>query len=90
MKSKQFAMGEGSPQPLDIGLFKYECEEVLGMDELSDSESYTLAQFLIEHYIQVPKSQRAYLRDLKKFKGNDYFLFFFAEFHKNTSCGLGM
>jgi len=62
MKAKQFAMGEGSPQPLDIGLFKYECENVLGMDELSDTESYTLAQFLIEHYIQVPKSDRAYLR----------------------------
>ena len=62
MKRKQFASGEKTPHPLDMGLFKYECEEVLGMDELSDSESYTLAQFLIEHYIQVPKSQRAYLR----------------------------
>ena len=62
MKSKQFAMGEGTPQPLDIGLFKYECENVLGMEKLSDKESYQLAQFLIEHYFLIPKSDRAYLR----------------------------
>ena len=36
MKAKQFASGEGVQQPLDIDLFKYECEEVLGMKELDE------------------------------------------------------
>lgn len=62
MKSKQFAMGEGTPQPLDIDLFKYECEEVLGMKKLSEKDSYDLAYFLIEHYYLIPKSERRYLR----------------------------
>lgn len=62
MKSKQFAMGEGTPQPLDIDLFKYECEEVLGMKKLSDIDSYELAYFLIEHYYLIPRSERRYLR----------------------------
>ena len=62
MKRKYFASGEDSPQPLDIDLFKYECEEVLGMNELSEKDSYDLAYHLIEHYYLIPKSERQYLR----------------------------
>tara|TARA_R100000479_G_scaffold91500_1_gene45050 strand:+ start:366 stop:632 length:267 start_codon:yes stop_codon:yes gene_type:complete len=62
MKQKYFASGEKTPQPLDIDLFKYECEEVLGMKELSDVDSYELAYFLIEHYYQIPTKDRDYLR----------------------------
>tara|TARA_Y100001937_G_scaffold8067_1_gene10113 strand:+ start:302 stop:523 length:222 start_codon:yes stop_codon:yes gene_type:complete len=62
MKSRQFAMGEHTPQPLDMGLFKYECEIVLGMGELSEAEGYSLATFLIEHYYTIPKADRKYLR----------------------------
>ena len=62
MKAKQFASGEGVPQPLDIDLFKYECEEVLGMKELDEDELFSLARYLIEHYYMIPKSERKYLR----------------------------
>ena len=62
MKARQFASGEGQPQPLDIDLFKYECEKVLGMKDLDEEELFTLARYLIEHYYMVPKSERAYLR----------------------------
>tara|TARA_B100001564_G_scaffold357849_1_gene375041 strand:+ start:250 stop:471 length:222 start_codon:yes stop_codon:yes gene_type:complete len=62
MKAKQFASGEGEPQPLDIDLFRYECEKVLGMKNLDEEELFTLARYLIEHYYLVPKSQRQYLR----------------------------
>lgn len=61
-KSKYFASGERMPQPLDIELFKYECEQVLGMDELSEKESFELAFYLIKHYYMIPKSEREYLR----------------------------
>ena len=36
MKSKQFKMGEHFPQPLDIEMFKYECINVLGMDDIEE------------------------------------------------------
>tara|TARA_R100000005_G_C4918829_1_gene153045 strand:+ start:403 stop:624 length:222 start_codon:yes stop_codon:yes gene_type:complete len=62
MKAKHFASGEETPQPLDIDLFKYECEEVLGMKKLSDADSYELAFYLISHYYMIPKSERQYLR----------------------------
>ena len=45
-----------------MGLFKYECEIVLGMGELSEAEGYSLATFLIEHYYTIPKADRKYLR----------------------------
>ena len=62
MKSMQFASGEGAPQPLDMDLFKYECEHVLGMSNLEEEELFRLAQYLIEHYYLIDISQREYLR----------------------------
>jgi len=48
MKSKQFEMGERSPQPLDIEMFKYECINVLGMKDVEEDEFHQLAQYLLE------------------------------------------
>jgi len=62
MKSKQFKMGEHFPQPLDIEMFKYECINVLGMDDIEEEEFHQLAQYLIEHYYMIPVKDRAYLR----------------------------
>ena len=62
MKARQFASGEEKAQPLDMGLFRYECEHVLGMEDLDEEELYMLARYLIEHYYLVPKRDRGYLR----------------------------
>tara|TARA_Y100000592_G_C5444346_1_gene305164 strand:- start:662 stop:868 length:207 start_codon:yes stop_codon:yes gene_type:complete len=62
MKVKQFASGEHIPQPLDIDLFKYECINVLGMEDIDEDEFYKLAQYLIEHYYMIDIEDRNYLR----------------------------
>ena len=62
MKARQFASGEDTPHPLDIGLFRYECENILGMDDLDDNELFSLARYLIEHYYLIPKKDREFLR----------------------------
>ena len=62
IKEKQFASGEHIPQPLDMGLFRYECENVLGMEDLDDNELFMLARYLIEHYYLISKKDREYLR----------------------------
>ena len=62
IKEKQFASGEQVPQPLDIDLFRYECENVLGMDDLDDNELFLLARYLIEHYYLIDKKDREFLR----------------------------
>ena len=62
MKAKHFASGESAPQPLDLELFKFECEHVLGMNDLEEEDLYRLAQYLIEHYYLIDISQREYLR----------------------------
>lgn len=61
-KQKYFASGEEIPQPLDIDLFRYECENVLGMEDLDDNELFMLARYLIEHYYLIAKKDRANLR----------------------------
>ena len=43
-------------------MFKYECINVLGMDEMEDDEFYLLARYLIEHFYRIPKRDREYLR----------------------------
>ena len=50
--------------PLDIGLFKYECEEVLGMKDLDEDELFQLAYFLIEHYYLIDVKDRDFLDTL--------------------------
>ena len=62
MKVKQFASGEHVPQPLDIDTFKYECINVLGMEDIDEDEFYKLAQYLIEHYYMIDVEERDYLR----------------------------
>ncbi len=62
MKSKQFEMGERSPQPLDIEMFKYECINVLGMKDVEEDEFHQLAQYLLEHYYSIKVSDRQNLR----------------------------
>jgi len=62
MKQRHFASGEGRPQPLDMGLFRYECENVLGMKEIDDEELFTLARYLIEHYYLIATTDREFLR----------------------------
>ena len=62
MKRKQFASGEETPHPLDMGLFKFECEEVLGMKDLDEDELFQLARYLVEHYYLIPKKEREFLR----------------------------
>ncbi len=62
MKAREFASGEHSPQILDIDMFKYECINVLGMDDMEDDEFFLLARYLIEHFYQIPKRDREYLR----------------------------
>ncbi len=62
IKEKQFASGGQVPQPLDMGLFKFECEEVLGMKDLDEDELFTLARYLIEHYYLIDKKDREFLR----------------------------
>jgi|TARA_B100001094_G_scaffold244117_1_gene240333 hypothetical protein len=62
MKSKQFKMGEHSPQPLDIEMFKYECINVLGMKDVEEDEFHQLAQYLLEHYYSIKVSDRQNLR----------------------------
>ena len=62
MKAKHFASGEETPQPLDIDLFKYECVNVLGMNDIEDEEYYKLAMYLIEHYYTIGTEERNYLR----------------------------
>jgi len=57
-----FVSGELEPHPLDIGMFKYECVNVLGMDEMPDEDAYELAYYLIEHYYTMVKADRKYLR----------------------------
>jgi hypothetical protein len=61
-KQKYFASGEEVPQPLDIELFRYECENVLGMKDLDEDELFTLARYLVEHYYLISKKDRANLR----------------------------
>jgi len=61
-KQKYFASGEEVPQPLDIDLFRYECENVLGMEDLDDNELFMLARYLIEHYYLISKKDRVNLR----------------------------
>ena len=62
MKSKQFEMGEHSPQPLDIEMFKYECINVLGMKDVEEDEFHQLGQYLLEHYYSIKVSDRQNLR----------------------------
>ena len=61
-KQKYFASGEHVPQPLDIDLFRYECENVLGMEDLGEDELYMLARYLVEHYYLIAKKDREFLR----------------------------
>lgn len=59
---RDFIMGEVEPHPLDIGLFKYECVNVLGMNDMPDEDAYLLAHYLIEHYYDINNDDRKYLR----------------------------
>jgi len=48
--------------PLDIGTFRYECLNVLGLKEMSDDELHDLAHYLIIHYYTLPEKHREQLR----------------------------
>jgi hypothetical protein len=57
-----FMYGDRIPHPLDIGTFKYECLNVLGLTEMSDAELYELSHYLIIHYYTLSKKNRENLR----------------------------